>query len=110
MGRFLVTQDAAHKGYYRTFPLYIYMCRLLVGCLLFCVDVTDGAQQCSVLQVRSGDIHGIIHRHSLLLRRVRVLVLFVLFVFTKSGVLYVHLLLHRHFYRDKNNTLVKVVL
>ena len=25
----------------------------MVGCLLFCVDVTDGAQQCSVLQVIS---------------------------------------------------------
>ena len=73
-----------------------YMCRLLVGCLLFCVDVTDGAQQCSsVLQVTSGDIHGIIHRHSLLLRGVRVLVLFVLFVFTKSGVvLYTYYFIH----------------
>ena len=51
--------------------------------------MTDGAQQCSVLQVMSGDIDDIIHRHSLLLRGVRVLVLFVLFVFTKkSGVLY----------------------
>ena len=52
--------------------------------------MTDGAQQCSVLQVISGDIDGIIHRHSLLLRGVRVLVLFVLFVFTKSGVLYTY--------------------
>ena len=52
--------------------------------------MTDGAQQCSVLQVISGDIDGIIHRHSLLLRGVRVLFLFVLFVFTKSGVLYTY--------------------
>ena len=37
----------------------------MVGCLLFCVDVTDGAQQCSVLQVINGDIDGILHRHSL---------------------------------------------
>ena len=59
----------------------------MVGCLLFCVDVTDGAQQCSVLQVISSDIDGILQRHSLLLRGVRVLVLFVLFVFTKSAVL-----------------------
>ena len=36
----------------------------LVGFLFFCVDVIDGAQQCSVLQVISGDIDGIIHRHS----------------------------------------------
>ena len=66
--------------------------------------MTDGAQQCSVLQVISGDIDGIIHRPSLLLRGVRVLVLFVLFVFTKSGVL-LHLLLHTHFYLDEKNTL-----
>ena len=59
----------------------------MVGCLLFCVDVTDGVQQCSVLQVISSYIDGILHRHSLLLRGVRVLVLFVLFVFTKSAVL-----------------------
>ena len=59
----------------------------MVGCLLFCVDVADGAQQCSVLQVISSDIDDILHRHSLLLRGVRVLVLFVLFVFTKSAVL-----------------------
>ena len=75
------------------------------GCLLFCVDVTDGAQQCSVLQVISGDIDGILHRHSLLLRGVRVLVLFVLFVFTKSAVLLY--ILHTHSYLDKKNTLVK---
>ena len=31
--------------------------------LFFCVDVIDGAQQCSVLQVVCGDIDGI-HRHS----------------------------------------------
>ena len=36
----------------------------LVGCLFFCVDLVDGAQQCNVLQVISGDIDGIIHRHS----------------------------------------------
>ena len=36
----------------------------LVGCLFFYVDVIDGAQQCSVLQVISGDIDGIVHRHS----------------------------------------------
>ena len=36
----------------------------LVGCLSFCVDVIDGAQQCSVLQAIIGDIDGIIHRHS----------------------------------------------
>ena len=36
----------------------------LVGCLFFCVDVVDGAQQCNVLQVISGDIDGIIHRYS----------------------------------------------
>ena len=35
-----------------------------VSCIFFCVDVIDGAQQCSVLQVISGDIDGIIHRHS----------------------------------------------
>ena len=46
-------------------------------------------RRCSVLQVRSGDIDGIIHRHSLLLRGVWVLVLFVLFVFTKSGCCFV---------------------
>ena len=89
-----------------------YMCRLLVGCLLFCVDVTDGAHQCSGLQVTSGDIHGIIHRHSLLLRGVRVLVLFVLFVlfvFTKSGVLHTYYFIHI-FTETKKNTLVKVVL
>ena len=62
----------------------------MVGYLLFCVDVTDGAQQCSVLQVISGDIDGIIHSHSLLLRGVRVLVLFVIFVFTKSAILYIY--------------------
>ena len=56
--------------------------------------MTDGAQQCSVLQVISGDIDGIIHRHSLLLRGVRVLVLFVLLVFTKSGVLYTYYSIH----------------
>ena len=67
----------------------------MVGCLLFCVDVTDGAQQCSVLQVISSDIDGILHRHSLLLRGVRVLVLFVLFVFTKSAVLlYIYYSIH----------------
>ena len=58
------------------------------------LDVTDGAQQRSVLQVISGDIDGIIHRHSLLLRGVRVFVLFVLFVFTKSGVLYSYYFIH----------------
>ena len=37
----------------------------MVGCLLFCVDVIDGKQQCcSVLQVTSCDIDGIIHRDS----------------------------------------------
>ena len=36
----------------------------LVGCLFFSVDVIDGAQQCGVLQAISGDIDGIIHRHS----------------------------------------------
>ena len=56
--------------------------------------MTDGAQQCSVLQVIVGDIDGIIHRHSLLLRGVRVLVLFVLFVFRKSGVLYTYYFIH----------------
>ena len=56
--------------------------------------MTDGAQQYSVLQMISGDIDGIIHRHSLLLRGVRVLVLFVLFVFTKSGVLYTYCFIH----------------
>ena len=76
----------------------------MFGCLLFCVDVTDGAQQCSVLQVISGDIDGILHRHSLLLRGVRVLVHFVLFVFTKSAVLHI---LHTHSYLDKKNTHVK---
>ena len=35
-----------------------------VGCLFFCVDVIDGAQQCSVLQVIGGTIDSIIHRHS----------------------------------------------
>ena len=58
------------------------------------LDVTDGAQQRSVLQVISGDIDGIIHRPSLLLRGVRVFVLFVLFVFTKSGVLYSYYFIH----------------
>ena len=67
----------------------------MVGCcLLLCIDVTDGAQQCSVLQVISGDVDGILHRHSLLLRGVRVLVLFVLFVFTKSVVLYIYYFIH----------------
>ena len=61
--------------------------------------MTDGEQQCCVLQVISGDIDGIIHRQSLLLRGVRVLVLFVLFVF-------VHILLHTLSYLDKKNTLV----
>ena len=56
--------------------------------------MTDGAQQCGVLQVISGDIDGIIHRHSLLLRGVRVLVLLVLFIFTKSGVLYAYYFIH----------------
>ena len=50
----------------------------LGGCLFFCVDVVDGALQCSVSQVISGDVDGIIHRHSLLLGGVRVLVLLVL--------------------------------
>ena len=36
----------------------------LVDCFFFCVGAIDGAQQCSVLQVTSGDIDGIIHRHS----------------------------------------------
>ena len=78
----------------------------VAGWLSFiCVYVTDGAQQCSVLQVISGDIDGIIHRHSLLLRGVRVLlVLFVLFVFTKSAVLYTYYFIH--YYLDKKNTLV----
>ena len=44
------------------------------------------SKQCSVLQVISGDIDGIIHRHSLLLRGVRVLVVFV--VFALRGLLY----------------------
>ena len=61
--------------------------------------MTDGEQQCCVLQVISGDIDVIIHRQSLLLRGVRVLVLFVLFVF-------VHILLHTLSYLDKKNTLV----
>ena len=56
--------------------------------------MTDGEQQCSVLQVISGDIDGIIHRHSLLLRGVRVLILFVLLFFTKSGVLYTYYFIH----------------
>ena len=56
--------------------------------------MTDGAQQCNVLQVISGDIDGIIHRHSLLLRGVRGLVLFVLFVFIKSGALYNYYFIH----------------
>ena len=45
----------------------------------------DGAQQCSVLKVLSGDIDYIIHRHSLLLRGDRVLALFVLFVLGVIG-------------------------
>ena len=56
--------------------------------------MTDGAQQCSVLQVISGGIDGLIHRHSLLLRGVRVLVLFVLFFFTESSVLYTYHFIH----------------
>ena len=56
-----------------------------VGSLFFCGDVIDGAQQCNVLQVISGDIDGIIHRHSLLLCGVRVFVLFVLFVLRVIG-------------------------
>ena len=48
----------------------------------------DDPQQCIVLQVISGDIDGIIHRqHSLLLRGVRVLVIFVLrglLIFTET--------------------------
>ena len=57
--------------------------------------MTDGEQQCSVLQVISGDIDGIIHRHSLLLLGVRVSVLFVFFSFSqKSGVLYTHYFIH----------------
>ena len=63
----------------------------------FCVDVIDGAHQCSISQVISGDVDGIIHRHSLLLRGVQALVLIALFVlrgllgqviniFTKSGI------------------------
>ena len=63
--------------------------------------------------VISGDIDGIIHRHSLLLRGVRELVLFVLFVFTKSGVLYctpitsyTFLPRHKKYSCDKKNTLV----
>ena len=68
--------------------------------------MTDGEQQCCVLQVISGDIDdGIIHRQSLLLRGVRVLVLFVLFVFTKERCS-VHILLHALSYLDKKNTLV----
>ena len=67
--------------------------------------MTDGEQQCCVLQVISGDIDGIIHRQSLLLRGVRVLVLFVLFVFTKERCS-VHILLHTLSYLDKKNTLV----
>ena len=51
----------------------------------------------------SGDIDGIIHRQSLLLRGVRVLVLFVLFVFTKERCS-VHILLHTLSYLDKKNT------
>ena len=78
---------------------------LLVGSHLFCVDMTDGAQQWSVLQVISGDIDGIINKHSLLLGGVRVLVLFVLFVFTKSGVLYICYFIHI-FTKTKKKTLV----
>ena len=36
----------------------------------------EGAEQCSVLQAVSGDIDDIIHSQALLLRGVRVLVLF----------------------------------
>ena len=35
-----------------------------VAFLFFCVEVIDGAQQCSILQVISGDFDGIIDRHS----------------------------------------------
>ena len=67
--------------------------------------MTDGEQQCCVLHLISGDIDGIIHRQSLLLRGVRVLVLFVLFVFTKERCS-VHILLHTLSYLDKKKTLV----
>ena len=36
----------------------------LVGCVFFCVDAMDDAQQCNILQVISGDIDGTTHRHS----------------------------------------------
>ena len=78
----------------------------MVGCLLFCVDVTDGAQQCSVLQVISSDIDGILHRHSLLLRGVRVLVLFVLFVFTKSAVCCTFITSYTFLPRQKNTLVI----
>ena len=82
----------------------------MVGCLLFCVDVTDGAQQCSVLQVISSDIDGILHRHSLLLRGVRLLVVgcFRSFRFHKERCTTVHLLLHTHSYLDKKILLLYI--
>ena len=50
----------------------------------------------------SGDIDGIIHKHSLLLGGVWVLILFVLFVFTKMYTCYfIHI-----FTETKKNTLV----
>ena len=50
---------------------------------------------------------GIIHRHSLLLRGVRMLVLFVLFVFTKNVVLYTYYFIPgTHFYLDKKKILL----
>ena len=73
----------------------------MVGCLLFCADVTDGAQQCSVLQVISGDIDGILHRHSLLLRAGLGCWFFSFFSFSQRALYCVHLLLRTHYYLDK---------
>ena len=60
----------------------------LVGCLFFCVDLIDGAQQCSVLQAIRGDILWHHPQALLLLRGVRVLVLF---EHNKSNVVLIYL-------------------
>ena len=58
----------------------------------------DGAQQCGILQAISGDIDGIIHRHSYW-SGFWVLVIFVIFVLRGSAVMY-------QVIERQNNTLV----
>ena len=65
--------------------------------------MTDGAQQCSVLKVISGDIDGIALTRA---ARGSGVGSFRSFRFHKERFTTVHLLLHTHYYLDKKHTLV----